>query len=245
MTKLPPVEVHEVPRKTRQTLREWLREWELDRALCGADGDSVAAEADNEPVAPELRAAPVEEEPAPEVGQIRCLSPELTAARTRPLYVACLAEAPPDRLLVAPYGHLAVPGLPGELATGRASTPLRVLCLWNARPVLAAVLRRSWLADALSERELEEALAVYRALRGGTPPPDDLADRTGPPLSHPDDPRHAYAREAEGLMTDLEEGRTGPPAAIEYPRRPAFTAEELPKAAEPREQYGESGEPDR
>jgi len=250
MPKLPPVEVHAVPERTRRALLEWLREWAIDRALRAGDDVGVPAHrsggsaprirppAGEPDGGPALNAAAFEEEPAPAVGQIRCISPEWTAAYARPLYVACLAEAAPDRLLVAPYGHLSTPGLPGELATGRTSTPLRVLCLWNACPAPAAVLRRSWLVDALSERERSEALAVYDALRGGTPPPDDLTDRLGPPLSHPDDPRHAYVRESERLMADLAEGRTGQSALLEYPERREYGAEELPRAVEPREPYG-------
>jgi hypothetical protein len=221
----------------RRRLLAWLTEWHLDRAL-GAEQERAAPGAG---VAAQCCAG----EPPPAVGQIRCLSPALRAGRRRPVHVACIAAGGAGKLVAAPYSRFAEPGLPGEFHTGRDTGPLRVLCAWNAREVAADVLSESWLADTLSERELEEAAAVRAALRGDAPLPPDLADRVGPPLTHPDDPRQEYRCEEADMMDDLAAGAPASASRpLEYPTRAELAPDALPKAAEPQDDYGSDTPPD-
>lgn len=127
-------------------------------------------------------------------GSIVLLPPDNEATRARPVYVALTEKLRGDRWLAVPFGRFLVPGLPGEMATGRTAAPLQVLCVWNRAPAAAQRLRRGWLVgrlDARGQRWLRQLLD----LPSGRQPSRALARRLGPPLVHPLDPRHDYIEE--------------------------------------------------
>ena len=231
--KLPPLKLHHAPDWQKQRLERWLAEWELADDMNVSEPVEPETSEANETATP-VPVAATAEEPAPAIGQIRLLSPELPAARHRLLYVAVL-EAAGDEFTVAPYGRFAEPCLPGELLSGREVPCLRVLCLWNAVALPAALLQTSWVVDCLSDVELNEALAVHRASGGETDEtlPEHLEQRVGPPQWHPADPRVAYmAIEREAMHALLNNARaTGGP--ITYP----FPETEHRLAADPHADY--------
>lgn len=214
----------------RVQLAHWLAERELDRRL---------------PAGPEARVRPP---PLPwgrdaagvlREGEIRLLHPTAgMAAAARPVYVALLLLRKDRRWLLAPFGRYAVPATPGEWATGSRAGPLRVLCLWNARPASARVLIGSWRVGVLSTRQRHAALAVHRRERGGPEVEPAVARRTGPPVLHPLDPRLEYLSEE----TELWDGLSG------WEQRAVTTGlggeadGMLPLAAETEAEYGGGGE---
>lgn len=222
-----------IPGKTaalRVQLAHWLAEREFDRLLPAGPGARVRP-----PGLPWGRAAAgVLKE-----GEIRLLHPAAgVAACARPVYVALLPRRQDRRWLLAPFGRYAVPATPGEWATGSRAGPLRVLCLWNARPAPARVLIGSWRVGVLSPRQRRAALAVHRRVRGGPEVEPAVARRTGPPVSHPLDPRLEYLAEE----TELWDGLSGweQPAVMTGPGGKAGGS--LPLAAESEATYGGAGE---
>lgn len=199
MSKLPKVQVARFPESSRRSLAAWLAEWQVDEAL-RAEADERVKGGGIYPVkdATAARAAPA----AVTAGQILLLRPFSAALAERPRYLAALARQPAG-WLVAPFGRFSTPAVPGELATGRDAPPLRILCLWNAALVPQHLLERSWVTDRLTKPELSAALSLYRSIRDGEPPPRQLADRMGPPLQHPLDPRRDYLEEESGWMSPL------------------------------------------
>lgn len=184
-------------------LARWLLDWQLEEAL----GDDLceAAEA-GEGAAPTAGTFawpvdPLEVEPAAREGEIRLLSPEISGADRRPLFVAVLADAGGGGLWLAPFGRFAEPALPGELQLARETPPLRVLCIWAARRIRAGTTGWSWLVDTLTEDERRAAWAVHAHVQTGVPLPEDVLERVGPPLCHPEDPRVVY-RARESLAAD-------------------------------------------
>jgi hypothetical protein len=209
-------------------LAAWLDEWHLERRLQAADPD-----------APPARRAPIRY-PAPRAGaavragQIRLLPPATPATAARPVYVAVLAPAGPERWQVAPFGRFATPALPGEYATRRRALPLSVLCAWNAGVAGAALLRASYPAGRLTAAERRACGALLAVAGGGAPPPADVARRTGPPLVHPLDPRHAYVEEERALWLEIGAAAAAPGGARPF--------DELRLAAEePEGRYGKKG----
>jgi len=144
----------------------------------------------------------------------------------RPVYVAVLARFDAGHYLVAPYGRFAEPAIPGELETRRHEPSLQVLCVWQAQAMQAEELARAWFAGELEDGESREALAIHAFIDRGTPIPDGLRDRIGPPLVHPADPRHEYLDEQEPWAGS----RLAVPDGSPLPR--------LARAAERRARYG-------
>jgi hypothetical protein len=187
-------------------LARWLLDWQLEEALgeewCEPSEEGAAAEEAVSPPSPFLwPVAPLDGEPPVCVGDIRLVSPEITGADRRPLWVAVLADAGDGDLWLAPFGRFAEPALPGELRLTRETPPLRVLAVWAARRITAGSAGWSWLVDTLTDAERREAWAVHVHVQTGAPLPEDLQERVGPPLCHPDDPRVVY-RSRETLAAD-------------------------------------------
>ena len=222
----------------RGRLAAWLREWEIERRLGGAPA-AAAAERPVRPGRTADRPAPWEGEPAPEAGQIRLLAPADGPSRARPVYIALLEPAPAGRWLAAPFGRFAAPAVPGEWATGLKASPLRVLCVWNARRLGARRAARSWVVGRLPRCALESALELRKTDRVRKPAPEKLAAAVGPPLTHPLDPRWAYLDEErdfmDALAAEADAGEEGG-GAVPYP----FAEGGLALAAEPHGAY-ESG----
>jgi len=223
--RLPRLERASVDTHQRERLARWLQEWQLARDLAPDHTRMAEGQVTAEPAEwnPSLTAdVPVE------TGHVRLLYPRNRATWSVPVYIALLGEAGPDSFLAAPFGRFAEPATPSELLTQRSVPPLRVLCLWNARTISRRRADQSWLTAELSPEEIADAITVHESGRGGAPRPS-LAQRVGPPLMHPDDPRHVYLRR-ERLRFDCacrEEG-------VAYPLPDAT---DLPLAAENREPY--------
>ena len=198
MKKLPHITIREATAWQRERLASWLGEWVLDRSLRAHS----AAEA--VPLRPlhEGVQAPMDDVPAPERGQIRLFHPSV-GPRDRLLYVAVLERPLPGIWVVAPFGRLSEPASPAEVLAGRTELGLRVLCLWNERVVAEGLLDRSWVVDALSDVEIEDASAVLRSHRMKMAVPADLERRVGPPIAHPLDPRIEYMEEERAVMDAL------------------------------------------
>ncbi|MBP7831242.1 MAG: hypothetical protein KA248_15140 [Kiritimatiellae bacterium] len=225
MKKLPCIKAVAPETERTRRLRQWLRERSVDLAL--RDDPEEA-----EPAAP---GAFLEAGPPAAAGQVRLMHPQAEATSARLCYLAVLREARPGLFLAAPFSRFSVPALPGEWRTPRSESPLRVLCLWNARLLPAASLGRSWFVDELPGPEASEALAVFDALKGGAAMSAGGADRTGPPVIHPLDPRHEYRDEERAWMDGVAASffeQAG--AGGEFP---AVQPDELPLAAEPRKPY--------
>jgi hypothetical protein len=105
-----------------------------------------------------------------------------------------ISEWKPIGFLVAPFSRYPVPALPGEFRTSRDEPPLKTLALWNSHTMEPNALARSWLVDRLAPEDTRAARAVFRHVMFGHAIADDLLDRTGAPLAHPEDPRLAYER---------------------------------------------------
>jgi hypothetical protein len=206
-------------RDDRGRLAAWLREWEAEQRLRLAEPEGCAAAAS--------RAYPRLARPGPAraaIGSIRLLAPDTPATAARPVYVAVLASAGIGVWLVAPFGRLATPALPGELQLRRRAVHLQVLCLWNSARLGAARLAAAYLVGRLTPPERAAAAAV-RASLAGVPLPPVLAGRVGPRLSHPLDPRQLYSEEERAIWLESE------------PAPAADTAQNMLMAAETRARY--------
>ncbi|MCE9616472.1 MAG: hypothetical protein K8T26_19535 [Lentisphaerae bacterium] len=234
--------------RQRAQLARWLAEWQVDQAMgaspweAGPRPPGIVREwggAGGGGWGGAGLVADLAAEPAPDVGQIRLLAPAaMSSSQVRPLYVAILARDAAGACEVAPFSRFAEPAFAGEWLTGRAALPLRVLCLWNTRALDATILATSWLVDALSLEELADAQAVRTHLTEGRTLPSALAARVGPPLFHPDDPRHAYRYRETLLMDGI--GRAG---GTSYERDAG--PNDLRRAAEDREPFGTPPPPDK
>lgn len=190
----------------RQRLGAWLEAWELEQRLESADDPPDYPAAAPAPLAYTLGGRLPEAGPSagrlhPEslnTGDIILLPPDNEATRARPVYVALAGELQSGAWLAVPFGRFPVPALPGELATGRAAAPLQVLCVWNHAPIAAERLARGWQVGRLCARE-QRWLRQLLDLPPGRAPRKPLAQRLGPPLVHPLDPRHDYIEQERML----------------------------------------------
>jgi len=227
------------PEWQKKRLARWLHEWQIEQALQDVPQDYLEGTQEVERPSVKLdrdvEAASTDDEPTLARGQVRLLWPEVSGAGDVPVYVAILDVDEHDRPLTVPFSRFAEPGLPGELATGIAARPLRVLCLWNAQHLPRATLCRSWLAAGLSNSELETAVTAYLCISADKTLPAELVTRSGPPLVHPDDPRHVY-RARQALRMDRIAGAQVTYLPLESEQR------DLPLAAEDGPDY--SAEPD-
>lgn len=238
-----------VPEEQKERLARWLAEWQIEQSLAAGKGDEESDSPvdgdDRSPPDSKGLVAPTADEPGLDVGQVRLFSPEIPATADVPLHVALLDRVAPGVFLAAPFSRFSEPAFPGELQTGRAETVLRVICPWNARPIPLDTLRKSWIVSDLTEQERLDALCVYRHVKQGESLSTELANRIGPPLVHPDDPRLVYeARENLRMDRVVREGTETENST----RRDLYAAkekdDELRLAAESPEEYGEEPEED-
>lgn len=234
----------------RRSLKRWLREWNTRNALHDA-----AVRGD--PARPELPAG-TDSKPAVirvgvgkgllsgvEAGQIRLLPrPGISAGcdlgGLRPVYVVILQDRGNGTWLVAPFSGFTNPAVPGEWLTGLRPVPLKVLSLWNARTVDAVAAARGWPCGRLSSGKVADALDVWRHATQGEPLERVAANRIGPALRHPLDPRHAYMQEE----TELLDAHLGAESAGGAGGLKVYevAASQSRKAAEERGQYGGKGD---
>ena len=213
----------------RRQLLQWLAEWRADQLL---SHDEAPFPAQQESAS----GAPAEQ---PRAGGIFLLQPLSPALAERPRYAALLDLPSNGRALAAPFSRFSIPATPGEFHLGGESLPTRVLCVWNARWVSWERLPPGWNAGALTEEERLQALALCATLEAGAPPPPSLSERTGPPLTHPLDPRWTYIEEE---LEWADHGLPGkrirhPNGAASLYERTSGADKPLPLAAESRPDY--------
>jgi hypothetical protein len=219
-----------VPPAQQRRLGRWLAEWKLDCLLrSSTPEESVAATGQS------VEGMSLKNSSPPDVGQIRLFHPApKREADHRPIYVAILEKRSGNAFLIAPFGRFAEPAIPGEWRTGFRAMPLRVLCLWNARIVAAAVLKSSWQASRIPKAKIAQALELH----AGTPLGSARGSDIGPPLRHPLDPRHTYLAEESARLDEqvvaLEAMSRETAETFLYKQTPS----QLPLAAESREAYG-------
>jgi len=228
-----------------EDLAHWLREWQADVILREERPSAEANTVENVPF-PAKGAEAEQYALSPpsnlEVGQVRLLHPRHLPRSTGPIYAALIPGSErAEAFMAAPFSRFSVPALEGELRTDRETPCLRVLSVGFARPLSLAPLADSWLVDTLQPAELQDAVAVFRHVFHRVALPGRLASRIGPPVVHPDDPRHAYCEEQAGLMDRLwlqgrEGGRSAGWEGLEY--ESSFERDALPLAAERRSSYG-------
>lgn len=238
MNRLPSDSIVPPTEGDRERLALWLAEWEADRIL---QKESVpeTAESTNPDPTPEMT-----ETAELKAGQVRLLFPDHASTRARLRYVAILEISPDGPCLMAPFSRFSEPALPGEMQTQLDDFLLRVLCPWNAHPLPADRARRSWLVDHLSEEDVCAGRELHAAIEAGDSTPAGIADRTGPPVHHPLDPRKEYMIGERQWISAL----AGPGRERDTIRFPdAFARQDpdrLRKAAEDRDPYHPDPEDD-
>lgn len=234
----------------RRNLKRWLREWDTRNVLqdAVARGDptlpGLPSWSDSNRV--EVRTGSDQDLlSCVEAGQIRLLPrPGLGAGcglgGLRPVYVVILEDRGNGIWLVAPFSGFASPAVPGEWLTGLRQVPLKVLSLWNARAVDAAAVARGWSCGSFPSGKVADALDVWRHATRGAPLEIVSANRIGPPLRHPLDPRHAYMQEESELL-DVHLGAESAGSAGGLPIYEVAAPQYL-RAAEERGKYGGKGD---
>ena len=135
---------------------------------------------------------PVPDEPV-SAGQVRLL-PQIGF----PTYVAVLEAWDEASFLIVPFSRFSKPATEEELETTRnGGAFMAVLQIWNARTAMAATLRKSWLVGMLPNRDVKDALLLWKWSIGDVAElPERISERTGVPIYRTDDPRLDYRREA-------------------------------------------------
>ena len=228
--KLPRIAKEEPPDWMRERLLRWLRDWQLDQALhSGPNGSPRQTLEDDLPPPGETAADAVVEPdattPDPSPGQVRLLSPEIPAGREAPLYflVVGRSEAEPESYIIAPFSRFSEPATDEELLVKGLAPGLGAVQIWNTAVLPGRIVSRSWLSGEVSREELRNALAVYRHAIAGEELPMSVQTQVGPPLLHPDDPRHEYveqeAERTDALQVYVEamQNRSRPPLIYERP----------------------------
>lgn len=211
----------------RNNLEQWLREWKihcqlerLDEDVCGLRESRVAGVRNNARVCGSVL----------RLGDVRLLYPDRSPSWCRPVYLAVISAVDEDTVWAAPFSRFAYPALPGEWLTGRDESQMRVLCLWNMFQFGRERFDCGWEVDRLSDLELEQASTLLAALHSGAELPKNMADRVGPDIFSPSDPRWDYQQEeielVESLQPMLERSDAGSPytskeTPVEYRSRAA------------------------
>ena len=204
MKKLPVVRWTILDASQERRLALWLREREFDLASREPEEEPHRAPSSGPRPTGPLDGLVTPFDPPPVMsGEIRLLSAWLMPEAGRPVYIAVLADWEKGLKLVAPFGPLAEPATPGELHTLRAEPPLAVLCLWNAHSLAEELIARSWIVSHMSEAEHADAWAVFQHAATGSPVPERLVGRVGPPILDADDPRLNYQAEEVALLAAL------------------------------------------
>ncbi len=206
--------------RQRRRLAQWLAEWRLEQTLTHANmstgDDAVSAGASS---AHEWLLPPAGSGTVPAAGQIRLMIPDPAPIYRRPAYILITESLPSDEWLIAPFGILATPAIPGEWRTGLRALPVRVLCIWNMRRVTRERLQRSWHVRDVDDRRLALArrltadifswpASIRNQIMVNEVVKPVPANVLGPPLVHPLDPRRQYLTAESERMDAL-----GPPPA--------------------------------
>ena len=124
-------------------------------------------------------------------GEVRHLAPELVPDMDREVFVLILEENGGE-VLVAGFTPFSLPASSEELLTGVDMEGLRVLALWNCRWLKRGMVERSWKVDVELGSLAADGAALREARMKDEPVPVHLADRVGPEVVAPDDPRWDY-----------------------------------------------------
>ncbi len=217
-------------------LHRWCIEWQLDRALAATVKASPSPGESNDGWGTDLT-RPTADLMA---GSLALLPPiEGDTGTAPPLYVMLINDPANGGLLVIPFSRFAEPATLGELLGEQKPHALRVLALWNARTLARPAHLRGWTLGTVTATEIERVTRAYRSVKATGSLPSEMKGAGGPPLSHPDDPRRLYLREARRLLNRY----LGQPDThqFRYPQ-PESNLDALPRAAEERGKYGADGD---
>ncbi len=200
------------PEWQRRRLTNWLREWEIARALRPRSPSVVAQpsplsdaeEADRARLRGSVR--PFDQDVT--VGQVRLLPAELLRGTEELVLVYVLSDWEAGDVLVAKVSPFSEPATPGEWLTGFCEPLVRVLSLWNVVNLPPSALARSWIAVELSEKQQADAWAVFCHITTGVELPACLVEQVGPLIANPADPRVQYQGEQAAIMVAMQETAT-------------------------------------
>lgn len=132
-----------------------------------------------------------------QVGDIRLL-----ADAKRLTYALVLQDWGEDTWLTMPYSTYAVPAFDGEMsAIISGGSGLKVLQLWNVRPVSGTALAKSWKVETAGAGLLEDAVSAWRGYVGLASLSEAQLARTATPIGRGEDVRREYlAAEKENLQ---------------------------------------------
>lgn len=189
MKKLPKIHFKEPCEKDVAKLSAWVSDWNLRLELEEAENnEDVFSEFQ------EISASRLPYDADIEPGDIRLLDPSCCPSDELAL-IGVLAEWPTEEgeshYVIAFFSAMATPAMRSEWQTARG-IPLATLSLWNSRIVSRVFLEKSWKISVFEESDRQKALAVYKSWALGKSLPNNLMNEVGPPLLHPEDPRHAY-----------------------------------------------------
>jgi hypothetical protein len=207
MKKLPKIQWSEIPQAKKAELQRWLEFRRADLGLRSdlqEESEATPRSQTQGPSSESLRVcevAPFDEVVA--LGQIRLLAPELSPDLIRPLYFAVLREWDAVTFLIAPFSPYCVPATEGELLLASNTVHFQVICLWNARTVSKTLVAQSWIVGQLTEKQLDNAWAVFKRVIAGHSLPEFLEERVGLPIYTSSDPRIAYEQEEASHLEHL------------------------------------------
>ena len=185
----------------KERLQKWLKMWnvakELDAFPESATEESTIDTSDDERFKEKLSELVRDFDEFPQAGEIRLLSPEFDEGICLPKYVAILKEWEDDTFLVAPFSPFSIPAVQGEFQTGKEHFSLANLELWNAMIAPFDVLEKSWIADGLTQEQIDDAFSVFKFISTGADLPERLKERIGSPIFFENDPRNQYQNEEE------------------------------------------------
>lgn len=208
MKKIPEFKMYIPKEWEKKRLAKWIKIWNFDKELEA----TFEKNKDNEEDLPEL----TEFEQASlnkrfkehvrkfnseiQVGDIRLLAPNLVKEGSIPRYVAVVKRWNECDYLVAPYSTIAVPAVQGELETDHGHFSLANLELWNSAIITSHLLKKSWFADKMSEKERNEAFSVFKFISAGEELPSALTEKIGAPIFKEYDPRVEYQDNEEEIF---------------------------------------------
>ncbi len=203
MKKLPKIKTKPVSEKRKERLLRWFSMRKAEKQLEALDS-AIEEKYDASVRIPEGKNLVRHFDNSVEIGQIRLMDPTCVPDLNRPLYYAVLRRWDDDYMLIAPFSTFSEPATTGELLTGIKNFALAVLQVWNARTVPLHFLERGWLVSKLDESVSKDALSVFAHICGGKSISDELREKIGFPIIHPDDPRIEYQSEERAILGNLE-----------------------------------------
>lgn len=210
MKKIPDFKFYTPQKWEKERLAKWIKVWKFDQELKKTFDSCEESEISSE--LSEFEKAQLSRKFKENInkfnanikaGDIRLLSPDLTEEDSIPRYVAVIRKWDENDFLVAPFSIYSIPAVQGEMQTDHDHFSLANLELWNAIIVPHITLQKSWLADKMSEKELEDAFAVFKFISSGEELPEHLAEKIGSPIFKDNDPRIEYQDSEQKIFVPL------------------------------------------